>query len=156
MIYQLWSFMGLSSFYFLFFLPSLTCSLCREAMCSQRQQPFLQFSHVLKLLCPLCQVKDFLEKDLSLRTSGHYLSISGSSIKLISASQKGKARKKVWQARHNSTEVRSGLEMYFKPVENAQRTIIQREKNQPKKKLQPIPTFWPKKEKRWHVKTSEK
>ena len=149
MIYQLWSVMGLSSFYFYFFLPSLTCSLCREAMCSQRQQPFLQFSHVLKLLCPLCQVKDFLEKEISLRTNGHYLSISGSSIKLISASQKGKARKKVWQARHNSTEVRSGLEMYFKPVENAQRTIIHRIKDQRKKKVQKNQLYRPKKRKPW-------
>ena len=51
--------------------------------------------------------------------------ISGSSIKLISASQKGKAWKKGGlAASRNSTELRSALEVSFRPVVNAQRTII--------------------------------
>ena len=74
------------------------------------------------------------------------LSILGSSIKPISASQKGEVWKRGRRpASHNSTELRSALEMSFRPVANAQRRIIQRIKHQRRKKVRKTQFYRPKK-----------
>ena len=95
------------------------------------------------------RLKALLKEDifiLGLLTKGHHLPIPGSSIKPISASQKGKAWKKGRLASLNSAEVRSALEVYFRPV--VKRTIIHKIKDQPKKKVQKTQLYRPKKKKR--------
>ena len=110
-----------------------TSCMCRKTMCSQRQQSLLQCPHVFQLLPPLCQV---IAEDIRSRGSMTCY-ISGSSIKPISASQKGKAWKKGLglAASRNSTELRSALEMSFRPVVNAQKTINHRIKDPRVKKV---------------------